>query len=321
MQQVRLGRTGLTVGVAALGCGGKSRLGLSQGASEDHAADVVRAAIDGGVTLIDTAAAYGTEPAVARAIRGRRDRVVISTKASPRRESGSDALIGAAELRRRVQESLRRLDTDYLDIFHLHGVTPGQYPRLRDGLIPALQDLRDAGLIRFPAISETFPNDPRHEMLDMALADDFFDVFMLGFNYMNQTAAQTILSRSKRQDIGTMCMFATRGPLGWPDTAARKLAGLVARGEVDPALLDADDPLGFMTADGAAATLSEAAYRFCRHAPGIDVVITGTGNIDHLRDNLAAINAPPLPQAVTARLERIFADAWSETGEPEKTPA
>ena len=65
MQTTTLGRTGLTVSVAGLGCGGHSRLGQTQGASFEHSVDIVRTALDRGVTFIDTAEAYGTEEIVA----------------------------------------------------------------------------------------------------------------------------------------------------------------------------------------------------------------------------------------------------------------
>ena len=81
MQTVRLGRTGLDVSVAGLGCGGHSRLGMAKGRDVHHAADIVKYALDLGITLIDTARAYGTEEAVGIGVKGRRDQVVISTKA------------------------------------------------------------------------------------------------------------------------------------------------------------------------------------------------------------------------------------------------
>src|SRR5271154_4045902 len=83
MQYTTLGRTGLKVSVAGLGCGGFSRLGLGTGQSTEHAITIVRQAIDVGVTLIDTAAVYGTEDVVGAALRGvGRDSVVVCTKAS-----------------------------------------------------------------------------------------------------------------------------------------------------------------------------------------------------------------------------------------------
>jgi len=119
MQHVRLGRTGLNVSAVGLGCGGHSRLGMPNGRDEAHASRIVAAAFDLGIDFIDTARAYGTEQAVGNAIRGWRDRVVISTKALP---AGAAGLMSAAELRESLDLSLQRLGTDYIDVFHLHGV-------------------------------------------------------------------------------------------------------------------------------------------------------------------------------------------------------
>src|ERR1700759_281100 len=83
MEYTTLGRTGLKVSVAGLGCGGFSRLGLGTGKSADHAGGIVRMALDLGVNLIDTAAVYGTEDVVGAALQGVcRDSVVVCTKAS-----------------------------------------------------------------------------------------------------------------------------------------------------------------------------------------------------------------------------------------------
>src|ERR1700729_1706255 len=81
MQYTTLGRTGLRVSVAGLGTGGFSRIGIGQ--SEDHAVRIIREALDLGVNLIDTAAVYGTEAVIGRALRDvKRDSVVVCTKAS-----------------------------------------------------------------------------------------------------------------------------------------------------------------------------------------------------------------------------------------------
>src|SRR5438445_13697015 len=82
MEYVTLGKTGLRVSVAGLGCGGNSRLGLGRGKTEAEAIALVRQALDMGLNLLDTAAAYGTEALVGKAIKPvPRDRVVITTKA------------------------------------------------------------------------------------------------------------------------------------------------------------------------------------------------------------------------------------------------
>src|SRR5258705_1321506 len=82
MEYVTLGRTGLRVSIAGLGCGGFSRLGLGTGKSEAEAIALIREALDLGINLLDTAAVYGTESVVGRAIKSvPRDSVVIATKA------------------------------------------------------------------------------------------------------------------------------------------------------------------------------------------------------------------------------------------------
>ena len=82
MEYTMLGNTGLRVGVAGLGCGGFSQLGLAQGKSEADAIAIIRQALELGVNLFDTAAAYGTEEVLGKAIKSaRREDVVICTKA------------------------------------------------------------------------------------------------------------------------------------------------------------------------------------------------------------------------------------------------
>ena len=88
-----------------------------------------------------------------------------------------------------------------------------------------------------------------------------------------------------------------RRALSRPDELARVAAELVEQGRVDGADLDLDDPLGFLVHEGGAASVVEAAYRFARHEPGCHVVLTGTGSVEHLEENVRSINAPPLPDA------------------------
>ena len=110
MQYTTLGRTGLKVSVAGLGCGGFSRLGLGTGRSEAEAVALVRHAHDLGVNLFDTAAAYGTESVVGQAIKSvPRESVVIATKAwVPPGESRS----AAGRAVKSLNDSLRQLGTD-----------------------------------------------------------------------------------------------------------------------------------------------------------------------------------------------------------------
>jgi L-galactose dehydrogenase len=290
MQHVVLGRTGLRVGVAGLGCGGFSRLGLGTGGSEANAERVVRTALDLGVNLLDTAAVYGTEDVVGAAIAGvPREQVVIATKAQSNR--GAD-LLPAATVVASLHDSLRRLRTDHVDIFQLHGVPPTAYAHARDVVLPALLREREAGRIRHIGITETAPVDPGHAMLRQAVDDGLWDTVMVAFHMI-------------AQHVGTLLMFAVRRIFARPDLLAATVADLAASGQL-PSTVDAADPLGFLVHPEGAASITDAAYRFVRHEPGVDVVLFGTGNPAHVRENVASLLAPPLPQADRDRLAALF---------------
>lgn len=310
MQKVRLGRTGLEVGVAGLGCGGHSRLGTATGHDEAHAVGVVRHALDLGIDFIDTARAYGTETAVGKAIAGRRDQVVISTKVSPGR---GDDLLTPSELTESLEKSLERLGTDYVDVFHLHGMRAEQNAYCADALVPEMLRQRDAGKLRFLGVTETFSRDPEHRMFETALDDDHFDVVMIGFNVLNPSARDRVFPKTLAHDVGTLIMFAVRRALSQPAALADLVTSLVDQGVVDAALAT-DDPLGFVAAHPEVESLVQAAYRFCRHEPGAHVILTGTGSTAHLDANVASIQAPPLPAVIAARLRELFSAVDSVSG-------
>ena len=123
----------------------------------------------------------GTEEIVGRALAGQRDKVVVSTKAHPQDGNGP---LTARALRESVQLSLRRLRSDRIDVFHLHGVESGLYEHCVGELVPELQRLRAEAPLGFLAISERFGADPGHTMLQRALLDDCGDVVMVGFNLL-----------------------------------------------------------------------------------------------------------------------------------------
>jgi len=81
---------------------------------------------------------------------------------------------------------------------------------------------------------------------------------------------------------------------------------LAAAGQVPQWLAETDNPLGFLIHAGGASSLTDAAYRFVRHEPGVHVVLFGTGNVDHLRANIASLLKPPLPAADRQKLAELF---------------
>jgi L-galactose dehydrogenase len=311
MDSITLGRTGLSISVLGLGGGGHSRLGQQTGATEEESTRLVRRALALGVTFIDTAEAYGTEAIVGRALgEARRESIVLSTKKSLSHEG---RLITGVELADGLDASLRRLQTDYVDIYHLHGVRAHQYDHAVGELVPALLRLRDAGKIRFLGITEAFGADTGHQMLTRAVQDHYWDVVMVGFNILNQSARERVLAETRRRGTGVLCMFAVRDALSRPEKLRETIDDLIRQGLVDPTGLDRENPLGFVRA--AAESLPDAAYRFCRAEPGIHAVLSGTGNIAHLEANIASIVRPPLPQDIRARLIDLFARVDTVSGQ------
>jgi L-galactose dehydrogenase len=313
MEYTTLGKTGLKVSVAGLGCGGPSRLGLrDQGQSEERAAGIVRQAIDLGVNFLDTAESYGTEAVVGRAVAGiSRERLVISTKKALPTAGHSNP---AEEIKKGLEQSLRLLGTDYIDIYHLHGVEPKDYDFAREKLMPPMRRLREEGKIRFIGVTEGFVQDPSHQMLREGLTADLWDVVMVGFNLLNPSARKTVLPQTMERRIGVLNMFAVRRALSGPGRLKSIIQDLIRKHAIAAGSINADDPLDFLLKESDASTLPEAAYRFCRHERGVDVVLTGTGNPQHLQANVESILKPPLPKAVLGRLENLFGDLDYLTG-------
>ena len=306
MQTTILGRTNLTVSRMGLGAGGHSRIGRHAGLTDAQSADLVRRALDHGVNFIDTAEGYGTEAIIGQALQGRdRTAIVLSTKKSTRNEQ-----VTPDTLRASLDQSLKHLRTDYIDLYNLHGVVPQDYAYLANDIYPALQKAQQQGKIRFVGLSEMFNEDLEHTMLQQALADDLWDVLMVGFNLLNQTARANVFAQAITQNVGIQIMFAVRKALSDPDNLREFTDSLVEKGQLDPADLDAFPD--FLLAE---APLPDAAYRFCRDEPGVHVVLSGTGNAAHLDANLASFARPPLTQETRNRLIHIFRNVNSTTGQ------
>jgi len=312
MKRTILGRTGLDVSVAGLGCGGSSRLGVSKHGLE-HAANLVRTAFDNGVNFFDTANLYGTEEAVGLGLKGiSRDKYVLSTKFWYRNEQD---IHSPEKLTQTLDESLKTLQTDYIDIYHLHAVSPQDYDEVIDIYLPVIQDAQRQGKIRFLGITETFGGDTNHDMLIKALADDYFDVIMVGYNIINPSAAKTVLPAAMERNVGVLCMHAVRKSLSNPEQLKIDIQRILEKGQADPELLKSYGTLEFLVRNGAANSIMEAAYRFCGNTQGIHVTLTGTGNVDHLLDNLRAMQMPPLPDDIMRKLALMFSNVDCVSGE------
>lgn len=304
MRYTKLGRTGLEVSVAGLGCGGNSRIGLGAGLPEQHSIDIVRAALDLGITYFDTAELYGTEPIIGKAIKpAERPNVVIGTKVRLMKADGPRT---APEVVAALDQSLRNLRSDYVDVLMLHGVAPHQLDPARSDIMPALLSEKAKGKVCALGISETAARDADHAMLDRALADPSFEVMMLAFHLLHQNARASMFPRTMRQGVGTLIMFVVRNIFSKPDVLQETMRRLAQEGKVPAELAASADPLGFLVHEAGAKSLMDAAYRFVRHEPGCDVVLFGTSSIAHMQANVASIMSPPLPEADRAKLTDLF---------------
>jgi len=313
MEYTILGKTGLRVSVAGLGCGGPSRLGMRDDPqSANHAIGLIKQALDLGVNFLDTAQTYGTELVVGKAIAGiARERLVISTKKTL---PPADHPNPQEEVFKGLEQSLKEIGTDYIDVYHLHGVEPKDYSFAKNRLMPAMRRLKEQGKIRFIGVTEGFVVDPSHTMLEESINENLWDVVMVGFSLLNPSARKNIFPLTSKNGVGVLDMFAVRRALSQAERLKAVCGELVAKGVIKKDALNLNEPLGFLLKETDAATLPEAAYRFCRHDSGVDVVLTGTGNPAHLKENIAAILKPPLPRLALDKLEELFGGLDHLTG-------
>ena len=312
VQYRTLGRTGLSVSQVGLGGGGNSCLGRKQGKTEAESIDVVQRAIELGINLIDTAGSNATESIIGRAIRGYdRDGLILSTKATV---STGGVMKTASQFAGSLENSLGALNTAYIDIMHVHAVLPQEYEYVVAELLPVMEKFRAAGKVRYIGITETFDRDRGHAMLRRALADDCWDVMMVGFNMVNQSARDAVFTAAQEKDIGILGMFAVRRALISAESFGQAMRELQERGELSRDL-DIEQTIVRLTGEGEhCKPMAEVAYRYCRDEPAIQSVLMGTGEISHLEQNVQSFSEPPLAEATRRFIADIFGHISSFSG-------
>lgn len=303
MEYISLGATALQVSVAGLGCGGNSRLGQSTGSTIAESISIVHRSLDLGVNFFDTAEVYGTEKILGSALQKvPRDSVVISTKCLIPEVRNWES---ASQIVASLERSLLNLETDYVDIFHLHAVQHRDYQYVCDEIVPALLREKEKGKLAHLGITETPPNDPKHLMLSRAVKDEFWEVVMVGFHMMHQNARELIFPHTLENNIGTLIMFAVRSIFSDPAYLASTIEELVVGGNLPEKYRHTSQPLDFLLKEGDAVSIIDAAYRYVRHEPGADVVLFGTGNPEHVKTNVKSIISPSLSALA---VERVVAE-------------
>ena len=303
MKYIKLGKTGLKVSVACLGCGGSSAIGKSTGKTENQSINLIKTALDLGVNFFDTASVYGTEGILGKAIKNvSRDQIVISTK---HQVATKDKKFSSVDIISGIENSLKELKTDYLDVFHLHGVAPKDFDHAIS-LVPELIREKEKGKFRFLGITESSPVDHDQITISKALNTNYFDVIMLAFSIMNQSAKKNILPKTMSKNIGTMSMFVVRSLFSMKGRLKQDIYGLVKNKQLPEWLLDEKEPLEYFLKDSGANNIIDACYRYVRHQKGIDTVLFGTGDIDHLKKNIRSIVNSKLSDECIQKFDQYF---------------
>ena len=315
MEYKQLGNTDMNVSVVGLGCGGYSKLGLGVGKSENNAVEVVQTALGLGVNFFDTAKVYGTEKVLGKGLaHAKREDIVVSTKFSPFNWK-KEALEPKGSFTVSLDESLKNLKTDYVDIYNFHAVRPQDYHSVVDRFMPEVEKALESGKIRYLGITESFIEDPAHKMLEMALESNAFKVMMIGYNMLNFTARHNILPITLEKGIGTLNMFAVRNAFSNKKRLVEIVNNLIASGKIDSSLVDCIDPFGFVVNSGEINSITEVAYRFCRHTKGMDVIMTGTSSPEHLKKNIDSILSDSLELNVLDKIYHIFKEVDCTSGQ------
>ena len=296
MQYRTLGRTGVQVSSLALGAMNFGPIGRT---TQEEATSIVDRALDAGINVIDTADFYGagrSEEMVGAAIAGRRDDVVLATKATmpvddDRNHRGSSRRWLVTEL----DNSLRRLGVDHVDLYQVHRWDPTTSD---EETLSALTDLQRAGKIRY-AGSSTFP---AHRIVQAQWAAREHHLS----RYVTEQPSYSVLQRGIEAHVLPVTEEHGLGVLAWSPLASGWLSGAVRAGRevatnrsatlpqrfdlgrpVNRARLAAVEQLAGI-AEQAGLTLIQLALGFVTAHPGVTSAIIGPRTLEHLHAQLAA---------------------------------
>ena len=301
-----LGKSGIPVSIASYGAGGPSQFGKAVGLTARQRRELIARALDLGINLFDTSANYGdSEVWLGQALEGvPRDSYLIATKWSWK---GSAQLPPPESLTRSVEQSMTRLNIDYIDVMQIHGILPGTYHEITEKYASTLLKLKQDGKTRLIGFSEMMTEDPRHTVPQTALEDhpDIWDTIMLKYGILNQYAAKNVLPLAQKHGIAILNMAPVRFTLTRRHEYEQLLDTWREQGEIDVDHPKIKDGLDWLLSDDVPSVIA-AGYKFAADHPAISTVITGTSNPKHLEDNVSAFENPALPAEHTQALKQLL---------------
>ena len=281
MEKRNFGGSGILVSLFGFGAG---HIGGNE-LAENEVSVLLNSVLDLGINLIDTARGYGlAEERIGKYISHRRNEYILSTKVGygiPGYNDWTyDCVIAG------VNEALRIMKTDYIDIVHLHSCPLETLTNSE--VIYALNKTVEEGKIRIAAYSG------ENEALRFAVESEMFKGIQTSVNITDQRDIETILPAAKKKGIG---VIAKRPLANIPWSFTKRPYGEYCE-EYWVRWKEMNLDLGI--------DWNEAALRFAAHTIGVNSVIAGTSNINHLKSNLEAINKGPLPDEIYSEIRNAF---------------
>lgn len=298
-----LGRTG--VQVTTLGFGAMELRGAPRGReiTDEAAAILLNTVLDSGITFVDTSIDYGaSEERIGKHISHRRNEYFLASKCgclvgwepNPGEDRGGPHVYTRENITAGVEQSLRRLNTDHLDLLQVH-MTPSKQVLDESDTIQTMKDLQKEGKIRFLGMSGTLPNITDH------IAMGVFDTFQIPYS-CSQREHEDAITKASEAGAGIIIRGgAARGAPSSDNERAHnrnpELKSVFEQAGLDD-LLNGDSTMEFV-------------MRFTATHPGMTTNIVGTMNPDHLKANIAAMAKGPLAADVYEEAKRRLATAGS----------
>jgi len=288
----QLGRTDLDV--TTLGFGAMELRGPPNGQqiSDEDAGRLLNAVLDEGINLIDTSIDYGrSEELIGRSIAHRRDEYVLASKCGcvVGGGMGHEHVHTAENIRHGIENSLRLLRTDHLDLVQFHrSLTPEEFDA--EGALSEALAIRDEGKVRFVGVSGFLPN------LDAQVDMGVFDAYQIPYSAL-QRDNEDAISRASAAGAGIVVRggVARGTPDDWENRSYYMIANETMRDHWEAAQLDE-------LLDGSSRTAF--LLRFTLSNPDLDTTIVGTSSLEHLRENIATAALGPLLDDVVAEAKR-----------------